>query len=353
MTRLQRLIEALPQELDGLYVTNERNIFYLTGFDYTDGYLLVTREKSYLMTDFRYIEAAKEQAGKEWNVTQFSGRRADQVGAFLSENHVKTLGFEGASLSFAQYEALKADFKEIILKSAVGIVESLREYKDEGELDDIIAAQRIAEKAFDSLLGFINTDRTETEVALELEYTMRRLGAQGSAFDIIAVSGSASSRPHGVPRDVKLEKGLFTLDFGAIVKNYRSDMTRTICIGKPDEDTVKLYNTVLEAQMAVLNSVHEGGKLAELDKIARNITDREYKGCFGHGLGHGVGLDIHEAPGVSGGAGEKRLTRGHVITVEPGIYLEGRFGARIEDMVVCGKNGAVDITNCPKQLIVL
>jgi len=353
VNRLEKLLASLPQELDGLYITNEKNIFYLTGFSYTDGYLLVTREESYLMTDFRYIEAAKVEAGNEWKVIMFSQNRKEQLSDLLSQNKVRTLGFEGMTLSYEDYETLEKNNPSILLKKTVGIIEALREFKDESEISDIITAQRIAEKAFDYMLEFIKPEYTETELALELEYQMRKLGAQASAFDIIAVSGKASSMPHGVPRNVKLEKGFLTFDFGAVYNNYRSDMTRTICIGKADDEMKKVYDTVLEAQNAVLDTIKKDSSLFGLDKVARDIIYRDYKGCFGHGLGHGVGLDIHENPRLSPTAGNKKLTKGHVVTVEPGIYIEGKYGVRIEDMVIYGSDGVKNITVCPKKLIEL
>lgn len=354
MSRLEKLKKTLPEGADGILVSARKNIRYLTGFDFTDGYALITGKKSYVLADFRYIEAARAAVNSDWNVVMLAGDRAALIGGLLEENNVKTLCFEDKTVTAYGYERLKLDFPQIEFMPAGGLVEALREYKDKGEIENIIAAQRIAEKAFDHILGYISPELTEKEVALELEYFMRKSGAEASAFDIIAVSGGASSLPHGVPRDVKLEKGFLTMDFGAIYNGYLSDMTRTVCIGKADEAMKRVYGTVLAAQTAVLDIVAEGIPLLECDKTARAIIDGAgYKGCFGHGLGHGVGMDIHEAPSVSGGAGDKRLGDGHVITVEPGIYLEGRYGARIEDMVVCLGGKTEDITKCPKNLIEL
>lgn len=354
MSRLENLKKALPEGCDGVLICCEKNIRYLTSFDYTDGYVLVTRQKSYVLADFRYIEAAKESCSDEWNVVMLERNRSNLINDLLAENGVKVLGFEDKTVSAYAYERLKLDFPAVEFMPVGGLVEGLREYKDEGELDLIIKAQRIAEKAFDHILGFITPYLTEKEVALELEYFMRRNGAEASAFEIIAVSGSASSRPHGVPRDVKLERGFLTLDFGAQYEGYKSDMTRTICLGKADDDMKKMYDTVYKAQTAVLESIEYGMSLLECDKIARNIIDDAgYKGCFGHGLGHGVGMDIHEAPTLSPASGTKVLTTGHVVTVEPGIYIEGKYGVRIEDMVVCRGQKAENITVCPKNLIEL
>ena len=218
-------------------------------------------------------------------------------------------------------------------------------------------AQSITDAAFAHIIKFITPNMTEIEVALELEFFMRRMGSEGVAFDTIAVSGSASSLPHGVPRNVKLEKGFFTMDYGAKFDGYCSDMTRTVVLGKADADMKKLYNTVLTAQKAALEHIKEGNLCRDCDKIARDIIDNAgYKGRFGHSLGHGVGMYIHEAPTLSGKAPEDlRLTRGHVVTDEPGIYIEGLYGCRIEDMIaIMPDDGSTyDFTQSPKELIEL
>jgi Xaa-Pro aminopeptidase len=182
---------------------------------------------------------------------------------------------------------------------------------------------------------------------------MRKNGADGLAFDTIAVNAENSSRPHGVPSTAKLKDGFLTLDFGARFNGYCSDMTRTVVIGKADEDMKLLYNTVLSAQLAAEEAIVEGVTGAELDKIARDIIDgSKFKGCFGHSLGHGVGMYVHEAPGVSGG-NNTPMKKGHVITIEPGIYVRGTYGCRIEDMAAFRENGPQILTNCPKHLIEL
>ena len=353
-THLQKLVAALPEGKDAILVSNSRNQRWLTGFPFDDGFVFVTRENSYLLTDSRYIEAAQAQADRAFVVQQMKGTRQDMFSALCEENHVGEVLFEDTWVSCAQFEGFKKWFGEKHPLSPAGkLIEDLREYKDEEEMENIIAAQRIAEQAFDHILGFISPDKTEVEVALELEFFMRSKGATATSFDTIAVSGSASSLPHGVPRNVKLEKGFFTMDYGALYNGYCSDMTRTVVIGKADEDMKKLYNTVLSAQLAAEEALHEGVTGAELDAIARGIIDNsEYKGCFGHSLGHGVGMYIHEAPGVSGG-NKKPITKGHVITIEPGIYIAGKYGCRIEDMALFRENGPEVITRCPKHLIEL
>jgi len=353
MSRKQRLVKQMPEQMDALLVTNEKNQRYLTSFNYTDGIVIVTKNKSYCLADSRYIEAAKAQVNSDFEVVLMSGSRKDQLISILEAEGVKTVGYEDASLTCEAYERFSKMLTEYTLMPAGRIIEGLREYKDASEIEKIIKAQRIAEDAFLHILDFITPDKTEIDVALELEFYMRSHGAEATSFDTIAVSGSASSLPHGVPRNVKLEKGFFTMDFGALYEGYCSDMTRTVVLGKADDEMKKIYNTVLTAQLAAIDKLTIGVTGKETDKVARDIIyGAGYEGCFGHGLGHGVGMDIHEAPSNSA-AGIKPFTQGHVITVEPGIYIEGKYGVRIEDMVVFDESGAHNITKSPKNLIEL
>lgn len=352
-TRLEKLLNKLPQDVDAFLVTNQRNRRYLTNFNSSAGFVLVTRKKSYFITDSRYVEAAKLQANKEYEVLLQTGKQSEFFAKLLTENEVKSMMFEDTWVTCSTFESYKKIFEGISLVPAGNLLENIREYKDEDEIDNIIKAQRIAEKAFEHILGFITPDKTEVDIALELEFFMRKNGASSTSFDTIAVSGTASSQPHGVPRYTKLEKGFLTMDFGALYNGYCSDMTRTVCIGKADDEMKKIYNTVLEAQLAAIAAVKEGITGAELDKVARDVIyGAGYEGKFGHGLGHGVGMYIHEAPSVSSG-GTTPLTKGHVITIEPGIYIEGKCGVRIEDMVVFRESGPELITKATKELIEL
>ncbi len=349
-SRLKKLLTILPEQIDALLVTNPKNQRYLTGFDFQDGLVLVTRERSYLITDFRYIEAAKKETDPAFEVVTFAGSLSEQLAELLGS--ARTVGYEG-SVTVEELERYQNALPDRSFAKAGRPIETLRMKKDAGEIEAMIRAQRIAEQAFDHILGFITPERTETEVALELEFTMRKLGAESTSFSTIAVSGKKSAMPHGVPSDVKLSEGFFTLDFGALYDGYCSDMTRTVVIGKADEEMKRVYNTVLEAQNAALAAFDFGKTGKEIDAVARNIIDKAgFAGCFGHGLGHGVGMDIHEAPRVSPVA-EIPLEAGHVVTCEPGIYLAGKYGVRIEDMVVFRENTVEDITKCPKHLIEL
>ncbi len=355
MTRKDRLIEAMEPSVDGIFVTSELNRYYLTGFSFTDGYVLVTRKKSYVITDFRYIEAAEASVGDEFEILMPSDMGLE-IAALLSENGVKRLYFEDNTLSCASYARFEKLFEGVeLVPGGSAIIENRRERKTPEELEIMAKAQKITDDAFAHILNFIKPEMTELEVALELEFFMRGQGAQSVAFDTIAVSGKSSSLPHGVPENRRLEAGFFTMDFGARLDGYCSDMTRTVVLGKADADMKKLYNTVLRAQLAGLDMIECGESCMAVDKAARDIIEGEgYKGCFGHGLGHGVGMFIHEAPRLSPKVSpEKKLEVGHVVTCEPGIYIAGKYGCRIEDMIAVTEDGKLNFTKSPKELIEL
>ncbi len=348
--RYERLYEKMNElDLDAVYVRSPENHLYMSHFDNPDGYLFLTRTDGWVFADFRYTEAAMEDSFTGLHVCE-PGKPA--LESLVNEQNCRRIGYEDRSLHCAALADLQKRMPQIEWVPVGNMFAQIRCAKTRDEVDNIIAAQRIAEGAFHHLLSVISYDMTEIEVAAELEYYMKKHGSEKPSFDTIAVSGTASSRPHGVPRPVKLEKGFLTMDYGAVVNGYHSDMTRTICIGKADNEQKKLYNTVLSAQKAALELAAPGVRNADLDKAARDIIDNAgYKGCFGHSLGHGVGLLIHEQPGVSSGMGETVLHPGEIITVEPGIYVAGKYGCRIEDMLYITENGTENLTNCPKELI--
>ena len=356
MNRIESLRELMKKEgADALVISSELNQSYISGLDYTDGYVLVLENKAYVLADFRYIEAAQMTVDKSvFEIVMPDVGMLTAVCQILTEAGVKKVAFEESDMNVSTYLKLRGGIDKSVELAPCGssMLISLREVKDEGELEIIARAQDITDRAFSHILTVIKPDMTERELALELEYTMRRMGADAMAFDIIAVSGTASSLPHGVPRDCKLERGFLTMDFGAKVGGYCSDMTRTVVIGKADEDIKKLYNTVLTAQKAALDFLREGVTGRDADKVARDIIDAvpEYKDCFGHSLGHGVGRFIHESPRLAR-IGEKELVRGNVVTVEPGIYLAGKYGCRIEDMVAITETGIRNFTKSNKELI--
>ncbi len=339
------------RSLGAVYISTPENYLYLSGFDNPDGWLVVTAENAYLYADMRYYEAAKAEACPEVTVCLPGQPKLTDLAA---DGGFAVIGYEENHLTCAELDSLKLTFEEkgVDFHPIGTLLTGLRTIKTPEEVDCIVAAQRIAEAAFDHILAVITPEMTEIEVAAELEYFMKKHGSIKPSFDTVAVSGSASSRPHGVPRPVKLEKGFLTMDYGATVAGYHSDMTRTIVIGKADDEMKRLYDTVLRAQTAAIEAVTEGASNAEIDRVARDIIEGAgYHGKFGHGLGHGVGLEIHEAPNLSPRAGDAVLRVGEIVTVEPGIYLEGQYGCRIEDMMVIEPGGARNLTNCPKELI--
>ena len=356
MTPLQKFQQALASlEADGAIISSTLNQRYLSGFDYSDGYLLVTPDHAFLLADFRYTEAAKQTVSDEWQILRPTGTMLDGLKELISSLGLRRVALEDATLSCAGYNSFQKAFEGCTLcTGASALLSNLRRIKSPEELEKIGRAQAITDLAFEHILGFLSPDQTEREVALELEFFMRRQGAEDVAFHTIAVSGAASSLPHGVPSDVKLRNGFLTMDFGAKLDGYCSDMTRTVVIGKADEDMKRLYHTVLGAQEAALSQICEGMLCRDADEIARSvIRNAGYGECFGHSLGHGVGLYIHEQPSLSGRAAENsRLERGNVVTVEPGIYLEGKYGCRIEDMIAIDYDGSVrNFTKSPKNLI--
>ncbi len=359
MSHLKKLQAAMKAAgAEALVVSSEINQRYLSGLNYTDGFVVVMPEKAFLLADFRYIEDARTivDAG-EFEVIMPDRSMVAYVGAILKDYGITVALFEEGALSYALLERFKSTFTGVeLLPGASKLIDELRLYKDAVEIEKMMQAQKLTDDAFAHILNFINPDRTEVEVALELEFYMRAHGSEGTAFDPIAVSGTASSRPHGVPRPVKLEKGFFTMDFGARVDGYCADMTRTVVIGKADAEIRRVYETVLRAQVSALEALYVGMKCADADKVARDIIDNAgYKGRFGHSLGHGVGLFIHENPRFAGSAPDDMvLTPGHVVTVEPGIYIEGVYGCRIEDMIVAREDGSIyNFTKSPKELIEL
>ncbi len=347
INELRKHFEGL--EIDGAYITSKTNHRYFTKFDNGDGALLITKQNAYAFEDFRYIEIATKLLSDNYTVVQPRGKRSEWLGEILKKEGIKKLGFEDNSLSVSAYKRLDSDI-ECELLPLGSTIEAMREVKDEWEISKIQMAQDITDKAFEHILGILSTDITENDVAAELEYFMRKHGAEDKSFETISISAKKTSLPHGVPENIKIQKGFFTMDFGATVDGYHSDMTRTVCIGKADNEMKKLYNTVLEAQLRALEFLKAGVSAKDADNIAREIIYKDYKGCFGHSLGHSVGLEIHELPALSPNM-DKILVNGNIVTVEPGIYIPGKYGVRIEDMVAIMDNGVKNFTKSPKHLI--
>lgn len=356
MTALARLQQALAnKDFDALLITSQINQRYLSDFHYSDGVQLITPHAAFLFTDPRYAEAARE-AVSDFLILVPETRQLDAVCEVIRTHGFSKVAIEESALSYADFGRYSEALPCTLTSGASAMLADLRRVKSPEELSRIARAQAITDAAFSHILDFISPDVTEREVALELEFFMRRHGAEDIAFGTIAVSGSASSRPHGEPRDVKLERGFLTMDFGARVDGYCSDMTRTVVIGRADDEMKKVYQTVLDAQNAALDFLCEGVRCREVDATARRvITEAGYGPYFTHSLGHGIGMLVHESPSFSRLApDDSYLRRGHVMSVEPGIYLEGRFGVRIEDMIAVEHDGSIrNFTKSPKDLIIL
>ena len=355
MTQLARFQAALAAiGAEGAIISSDLNRRYLSGFDYTDGYLLITPTEALLLADFRYIEAARSQV-TDFAVILPRTTMTEELSAQLRERSLHRLLIEESELSYAEFGRLSEALAPCTIDvGASELLKKQRMVKTPDELEKIAKAQALTDRAFSHILSLLSPRMTERDVALELEFFMRRNGAEGVAFDTIAVSGPASALPHGVPSDIPLRRGFLTMDFGAKLDGYCSDMTRTVVIGKADEEIKRVYHTVLTAQQTALDGLREGLGYRQADKLARRvIREAGFGACFGHSLGHGVGLYIHEAPNLSPRAPEDAiLEKGNVVTVEPGIYIEGKYGCRIEDMVAIDYNGTVrNFTNSPKDLI--
>lgn len=338
-------------------ISSPENRLYLTRFPSTDGYLLVTAEERIFLTDSRYIEAACAGVSGCTQVTRLDSLK-EQLPALCEQLGVEKMFVEADRMTVAQFERIASLLPGVTVAAGERVqneLDALRSVKSREELDKIKAAQAIAEAAFEHILGLVRVGMTEREVALELDYSMLRGGAQALSFETIAVSGRNSSKPHGVPTDKKIESGDFlTLDFGAVVDGMHSDMTRTVAVGAVSEKQRRVYATVLEAQSAALSTLREGTDCVEADAAARNVIKAAgYGEFFGHGTGHGVGIEIHEAPNLSPKSTSGKLARGNVVTVEPGIYLPGEFGVRIEDMAYITADGCENLTSAPKKLIIL
>jgi len=354
MSNIAKIRNSMNEQgLPALLLTGDIDRRYASGFN-AEGAMLILPENAYFITDSRYIEAAGE-AVKDAEVIMSSPAETQTsiLTRLLKEHGVKSLGVQEETLSYAEYNRLQKKL-ETEFVPAEKLVVTLRQNKEPWEVDSIVSAQRIAEKALEYVLGIIKEGITEKELAAELEYQMARNGAEGLAFDTICVSGEKTSLPHGVPGARKLMRGDFiTMDFGCKINGYCSDMTRTVALGEPTEEMRKVYNTVLEAQLAGIAAAKAGVIGKDMDAAARDVIEKAgYGENFGHGLGHSVGLLIHEGPNASTRE-ERPLTSGVVVTCEPGIYLPGRFGVRIEDMVLITEGGCTNLTNAPKDLIVL
>jgi Xaa-Pro aminopeptidase len=363
-TRLQKLRQQLrEQKLDAFFIYNyessdQPNLYYSTGFPGSAGFLFITPKRAVLLSDPRYGERLrKETQGLKIVVKQPREKLVDKIAEVFKDLGVRKVGFNASRMTVEQlHDLVKAFEKNKVrarLKPIVGFVERLRVIKDEHEIAAMKKAQKITDKTFDYILGRVKPGKTEREIAWEMEVYMRTNGADKLAFESIVATGANSALPHYDPGNVKIKKGDFLLfDFGASVDGYCADMTRTVVVGKPSAEQEKVYHTVLNALNNTLNNLKDGLKGKQGDKFARDvITKAKYGDKFGHGTGHGVGLEVHEGPSLSL-LSKSTLKSGMVVTVEPGIYLSGWGGVRIEDMAVIQNGGCVSITGAPKKQLI-
>ena len=357
MNHFDKIALALPAAgLDGVLLTGEYNRFYASGFATTgtDGVALVTTEGNFYFTDSRYIEAAENTV--ENAAIGLADREKGYVawlGEALALPGARRIGFEDETMTVAEHR-LYSEKLQAELVPASAFLRELRAQKDPEELERMEQAQRIAEKALGQILAEIRPGVTEKEIAARLQYLMLHFGAERMSFDPIVASGPNGSMPHAVPTERKIQTGEFvTMDFGCVYKGYCSDMTRTVCVGRPTEEMKRVYETVLRAQLTGIAAARAGATGAQIDGAAREVIRRAgYGEYFGHAFGHGVGAEIHESPNATPG-NDKPLPVGSVISAEPGIYLPGRFGVRIEDVLVLEEGGCRDLTEAGKELLCL
>ena len=330
-------------------VITASNTFYLSGYESTNCRILITNDKDYFFTDMRYLEEAKNAIGDRFEVL-LGG--VEEIKGIVDDLGVKALGVE-ENVSYGEYRSLEELFKGVEFVAVDEAFSKIRAIKTEREISLIKTAQSVTETAFNEILPFIKEGVTEIEIAARLEYIMLKNGCE-LAFDSIVAFGENGSKPHAHRSERKLRRGEFvTMDFGAKYKGYCSDMTRTLALGAVDERKARAYNAVLEANKLAEKAIKIGEKCCDIDAVARNYLAKfSLDKFFSHSLGHSVGVDIHEMPAFSPRC-EEVLKEGMIITVEPGVYLEGDFGLRIEDMALVTKNGAEILTHADKNLIVL
>ncbi|RDI41182.1 M24 family metallopeptidase [Falsibacillus pallidus] len=353
MKKLEQVREQFAEKgIDGLLVTSSYNRRYMTNFTGSAGVALISGEKALFITDFRYTEQAGKQA-EGYEIVQHKGLLHDEVVAQAEKLGIKKLGFESSYMTFSTYKTYENAFKGELVP-VNGLMENLRLIKTPSEIKILKEAADIADAAFKHILDYIKPGVTELDVSNELEFFMRKAGATSSSFDIIVASGYRSALPHGVASDKIIEKGDFvTLDYGALHKGYVSDITRTVAVGQPSDQLKEIYDIVLDSQLKSMELIKPGMTGIEADAIARDyITEKGYGDQFGHSLGHGIGLEVHEGPGLSVRS-DIVLKPGMVVTVEPGIYVQGLGGVRIEDDTLITEDGNETLTHSTKDLIIL
>jgi Xaa-Pro aminopeptidase len=352
--RVNQLREELRRrEVPAALIMHPENVGYLSGFTGSTAALLITADRALFITDSRYtLQAGRECPGFELAITQGSGQYADRIAEEAGKLGVQEVAVEADYLTLAQFEQISKKLEQLELKPLADLVAPLRRVKDREELDRIRAACALVDRAFDYLLTLVKPGVSERDVAIELEYWMKKHGSEKEAFDSIVASGVRSALPHGRASEKLIEAGdLVTFDFGARVGGYVSDLTRTVVVGRFTEKQREVYDTVLQAQEAAIAAIRPGANGKDVDQVARDlIAAAGYGDHFGHGLGHGIGRTVHDHVALSQRS-ELTLAPGMVVTVEPGIYIEGWGGVRIEDDVLVTENGREVLTHAPKHLI--
>lgn len=349
LAQLRKRFETLG--IDGMLITNAYNRRYLTGFTGTFGIVLISKDEAKFVTDFRYMEQAAKQV-KGYEIVE-NRDTLGEVAKQLSKMKITKLGFEQDNVSFRQFNELN-NAVEIECVPVSGLTERLRMVKTNEEIEKIKTAVAISDQAFNKILDFVRPGVNEMDINNQLEAYMRQEGAKSSSFDAIIASGFRSALPHGTATNKVVNKGdMLTLDFGAYYEGYCSDMTRTISVGEPKEKLKEIYDIVLEALNKGIQEIKNNVSCKQVDEVVRDfITSKGYEKNFGHGTGHGIGLEIHEAPNFSQKSDE-HIETGMVMTVEPGIYLKGIGGVRIEDDVLVTEDGYDILTQSPKDLIIV
>ncbi|WP_327078791.1 Xaa-Pro peptidase family protein [Planococcus glaciei] len=351
--KLQKLRKEMEQQqIEALLITSQYNLRYITEFTGTAGLALVTPHKAYFITDFRYTEQAGEQV-KDFDVVQAKTNLLEEAAELVKNLAVKSLAFEKDYVTYAAFLDYEAKI-EAELQPVSGLIEKIRMIKTPEEVSILKAAAKIADDAFEHICKFIKVGQTELEISNELEFFMRKQGATSSSFDTIVASGLRSALPHGVATEKRIENGDFiTLDYGALYNGYISDITRTVAVGEPSDKLKEIYQVVLDAQVLGVEKIGPGMTGIEADAIARDyIKSKGYGEAFGHSTGHGIGLEVHEAPGLSFKS-QTVLEPGMAVTVEPGIYLPGIGGVRIEDDILITESGNERLTHSTKELRIL
>ena len=353
--KLKKLMKE--KKLGGVLITDLVNLRYFTGFTGTTGVALVTEKGKYFLVDFRYVSQANDEVVPNgFEVVVIERPVENKISEILKNEKITRLGIEDRNITLSAYNGYVEKYEGIEFVSLGDSFTRIRMIKTELEIDNIRRAAEIADKAFAIILPLIKEGAVENDIKNELEYEMKKLGAEGPSFETIIASNYRSAMPHGVASMKKIDRdGFVKFDFGCFYNGYASDMTRTIYFGEqPSKKHLEIYNTVLEAQLKAISAIKVGVTTRELDKIARDhITSKGYGENFGHGLGHGVGLEIHELPNVSGKAENFVLEENMVITIEPGIYIDGFGGVRIEDDIVVKKDGYEILNNTTKELVII